>query len=118
MAVADPVLQGNAPLPAGFAGGRAGIRTKGAHALGGHGNRPVAWQPMRPVFVLHAERLSDQQAPESGAIDEKLAGHAPAVFQRQRFDEAAVGIPLHPRDLAFDARYAQPFAEFPEIKRV
>ena len=118
VAVADAMLQRYAPLPAGIAGGRAGIGTEGIHPLARHGNRPVARQPVRPVFVVHAERLSDQQAPETGAIDEKLAGHALAVFQRQRFDETAVGVPFHVRDFPLDAGHAQLFAEFPEIERV
>src|SRR5690606_39807054 len=58
--VAAAVLQGYAPLPAGTAGGRARVRQRVAHVARGHGDRPVARQPVRPVLVPATERLADE----------------------------------------------------------
>src|SRR3546814_11148348 len=59
MAVADAVLERNAPLPAGWARGRAGDRLAVAAERAGNGDRAVARQPVGPVDEIdHIGRAS------------------------------------------------------------
>ena len=55
-----------------------------AGLLAGHGHRAIAGQPVGPVVVAGLQRLLDQQAAESRAIDEQVAGDARAGLQRHR----------------------------------
>src|SRR5690349_24156474 len=104
------MLEWNAPLPAGFAGRRAGVRNGVAVASTGHGGRAIGGQPMAPVLVAGLQRFLDEQAAESGAIDEEIAGNAPAILQVQRLDESALGVLIHSDDLPFDAHRAALFS--------
>ena len=73
MAAADPVLERDAPLPAGGARGGAGQRLAIAAQLARDGDGAVAWQPAAPVGEAHAQRLAKQQRAEPRAVDEQLA---------------------------------------------
>ncbi len=55
-AVADAVLQRNAPLPAGIMRHRPGVRHRGADALGLHRDRAIARQPVRPIVIADVQR--------------------------------------------------------------
>src|SRR3546814_1148101 len=57
MAVADAVLERNAPLPAGWARGRAGDRLAVAAERAGNGDRAVARQPVGPRSEEHTSEL-------------------------------------------------------------
>ena len=61
VAVADPVLQRDAPLPAGRARRAARIRRDGRHALARDGKRAIAEQPLVPMFIADAQCVADQQ---------------------------------------------------------
>ena len=99
--VADAVLQGDAPLPASGAGGRARQRLVLARKRAGDGNGAVARQPFRPVIERYLQRLPQQQRAKAGAIEEKLALDDALVLQPDAGDEAAVCV-LHNLDhLAF-----------------
>ena len=49
------------------------------------------------------ERLFDEQAAKSGAVDEQVARHLRAVFHHERCHVPARAVLLDARDLAFDA---------------
>ncbi len=117
-AVPHPVLQRNAPHPAGLIGARTGVGHRRAHRFGLHRQRAVGEQPARPIVAAHAQRLADQQASEAGAIQEQVAFHPRAVLQRQCGEETAFRIGLHLADAAFDARDAEAFAEAAQEARV
>ena len=82
-AVADAVLQGNAPLPAGLVRDRARIGNRRAHGLGLQRHRAVAEQMVRPVFIAHVQRVADEQAAKARAIDEQVA------FEQSRRNRAS-----------------------------
>ena len=78
VAVADPVLQRDAPLPA--RGARRGARVRrehGARGGAGHRHRAVARQPVRPVLEAALERALDQQRAKTRAVDEQPARSPP-----------------------------------------
>ena len=68
-----------------------------------HGERAIGAQPLAVVFVAGVQRLLDQQAAESGAVDEQVARHGFAVLEHQRLDEAGFRMLLDGLDLAFDS---------------
>src|SRR6185437_3294688 len=90
MSVADAMLQRDAPLPAGRAGTRHRVWRWIRRTLAGNRHRAVAWQPLRPVLVTDPERLCDEQAPESGGIDEKVPVDPPAVGEHHALDESVL----------------------------
>ena len=102
-AVADAVLQRNAPLPAGAARHGARVRQDAIGGTGLHRERAIGGQPLAPVFVTGLERLLDEQAAKAGAVDEQIAFDAPAVFHDQRGDVAVPAVLLDAGDLALDA---------------
>src|SRR5512139_458731 len=111
VAVADAVLQLDAPLPSGLAGGGAGVRRQrrvGA-ALGDDG--AVAGQPVRPVLEADAQLMRDEKAAEAAAIDEEIAFDAFAVRELYRGDEAVFAAQFHVDDFAFGAPDAAGFGE-------
>ena len=61
VSVTDPVLERNSPLPTGFARDRPRIRRDRCHAAAGDCRRPIARQPVRPVFEARFKLLLDQQ---------------------------------------------------------
>ena len=73
---------------------------------------------MAPVLVAGLESFLDEQAAESRAIDEEIAGNAPAILQVQRLDEAGFGVLVHFDDLPFDAHRAALFGVAAQIGRV
>src|SRR5581483_3303897 len=92
IAVAGAVLQRNAPSPARFARGAAHVWRGRTDVLARHRDRAVAGQPVRPVFVSRAQRLFDQQAAKTGAVDEQIAGDALAALQYDRLDETVFAL--------------------------
>ncbi|ESQ88986.1 hypothetical protein ABAC460_14490 [Asticcacaulis sp. AC460] len=94
IAVADPVLQRNAPHPpAGLCRG-AGERgdVVGIFRRTGQSHRAVARQPVAPVAVRRANGLLDQQAAKARAVDKQVALDPPAIVEAQGGDIAAFGI--------------------------
>src|SRR3546814_7947895 len=87
MAVADPMLQRDAPLPASAVRRRAGHRQHRLYRRAGHCQRPIARQPVRPVIIANTKCVADQQRADARAVDEKLASDAFAAFHHQRLDE-------------------------------
>ena len=118
MAVADPVLQRDAPLPAGLAGGGARVRGRLGHARAGHGHGPVARQPVAPVLVTGLQGLLDQQAAEARAVDEQLALDALAAVEHDRFDEAVLAAQDRVDDLALGTHDAELLGVAAQVARV
>ncbi len=118
VAIAGAMLQWNAPLPARGARRRACVRRRGAGLLAGYGHRAVAGQPVRPVVVAGGERLLDEQAAKTRAIDEQFAVDARAGLQGHRFDEAVRGAQAHVDDLALDALDATRLGVTSQVLRV
>ena len=81
-AVADAMLQRDAPLPAGIARDRARVGNGRPHGLGLQRHGAVAEQLVRPVFIAHVQRVADEQAAKAGAIDEQVA------FEQRRRNRA------------------------------
>jgi hypothetical protein len=118
VAVADPVLQRDPPLPAGVARGRAGVgRDRRIRVGAGHRDRAVAGQPVAPVLVTGPERLLDQQTAETRTVDEQLALDPAPAFHHHRLDETVLAAqhvvdhlaldPLHPARLCVLAQVAR-----------
>ena len=101
--VADPALQRYAPLPSGAARDRARVRQDAVGRRCLYCESAVGWQPVAPVLVPGLERLLDQQAAKSRAVDEQVARHARAVLHDQRSHVPAFAVLLRAGDLAFDA---------------
>ena len=73
MAVADPALERDAPLPANIVSNRPRDRDDPALVrLAGHGKRPVGGEPLRPVVERLRHRVTEEKAPEPGAVDEQV----------------------------------------------
>ncbi len=73
VAIADPVLERDAPLPAGAACGGAGERVIVAAEFARHRIGSVAGQPGGPVLEPRAHHLLDQHAAEARTVDEQVA---------------------------------------------
>src|SRR3954447_22157188 len=73
IAITDPMLERNSPLPAGRPRRRSRERQMIAPELARHGECPVAWQPLRPILETRLERLLDQKSAKARAIDEQVA---------------------------------------------
>ena len=102
IAVADAMLQRNAPLPAGLARRGARVGRQGAGALAGHRHRPIAGQPMGPVLVSGLQRLLDQQPAKARTVDEQIRLDPLAVIQLQRANESVLAAQFDIHDLALD----------------
>src|SRR5690606_28125268 len=98
VAVAGPVLQRNAPLPACAMRGAAGERIGRGDIGGRDGDGPVDREPVAPVLVADAERLADQQGAEARAVDEQVALDALAAFELDRRDVAAFAVAMDADD--------------------
>src|SRR5690606_19357292 len=94
VAVADPVLERNAPLPARRASGRAGQGLPVSGQCAGDRHGAVARQPLAPVDETDAQRLPDEKRAEARAVDEQVAFDTPAVLEPDRGDETAFGVLL------------------------
>ena len=111
IAVADAVLQRDAPLPARLASDGQGVRRRRRVAGALHGDGAVAGQPARPVLIAGLQRLLDQQAAKAAAIYEEVAVDARAVLQIEALDEAGFGMQRDVRHPAFDAAHAARLGE-------
>jgi len=80
VAVANAMLQRNAPLPA--TGVRRGtcVGRELSPVVAGHGHRAIDGQPLRPVFVAGVQGLLDQEPSEARAVNEQIAFHPLAGF--------------------------------------
>src|SRR5690606_2996115 len=102
IAVSEPMLQRDAPTPAGLLRGRLGIGHDRPGMFRLDRNCAVACQVLRPVVESDAERFLDQEPFEAGAVDEEVAVDLASVFERQTLDES-VRCPCDFRDAPFDA---------------
>jgi len=106
VAVADPMLQRNAPLPAGRVRGRAGVGNQALAAdLAADRHRAVTGQPVLPVVVAGMQRLFDQQSAKTRAVDEQVAVERGAGIEREPFDEARFRMQVDIDHLALGAPY-------------
>src|SRR5690606_25247266 len=118
IAVADAMLQRNAPLPAGFARGGTRVRRELTAALTRYRHGAVAWQPMAPIFVTRLECLLDQQAAKAGAVDEEIAFDTLAAFEHDRRDEPVLAPLLHVHNLPFGTNHAPLLGVTPQEARI
>src|SRR3954452_13924277 len=102
MPVAHPVLERDPPLPAARMRGRARERIEPFAMAARRGDRAVARQPVSPVLVTGLERLLDEQAAESRAVDEQLALDDLSVRHLDRFDVPILTVLPDVGDLALD----------------
>src|SRR5207248_4809906 len=72
VAVADAVLERNAPLPARLARGRTRVRGEWRSVLARRRDGAVARQPFGPILVSRVQRLLDQQPGKAAAVDEQI----------------------------------------------
>src|SRR5215208_243137 len=72
---------------------------------------------MRPVLIFGAERLSDQQAAETGAVDEEVGLDLLTALQRHRGD-VAILVHADIDDLAFGPLHAVLLGEAAQIFRI
>ena len=84
----------------------------------GHGQRPIAGQPVRPVLVAGLERALDQQRAKAGAVDEQVGGADTAILQRDALDEAALAILLYRADLALVPYHAARLRESAQVRGI
>src|SRR3954454_2514778 len=72
IAIANPVLEGDAPLPARRARRRSRKRQMVAAELARDGERAVAGEPFGPILETGLQRLLDEQSAEARAVDEEV----------------------------------------------
>ncbi len=73
---------------------------------------------MVPILVTGFQCLFDQQAAETGAVDEQVAFNALARFERDGRNEAAFGILVDRGDLALDALDTEGFTKPAQVRAV
>ena len=106
MAMAGAVGERDAPRPAGFQRGGAGVRRQRcATALAWASPGPVDRQPAAEVDEALLQRAAEQQRSETGTVDEQVARHHAAIGQLQLRD-AAIGPALHVDDASLGAPHA------------
>ena len=115
MTVSNAVLEGDPPFPSCRQRSGAGVGEWRGGALRGNGNRPVAWQPARPVFIGYPEGPLDQQGAEAGAVYEEVTADLPLVTKVERRDMAGLGVLGNGRDFSFHAHHASLLADLSEI---
>ncbi|VVT14865.1 conserved hypothetical protein [Sphingomonas aurantiaca] len=116
IAVANAVLERDAPLPPGWFRGRARIGLDRPVRRGaGHRDGAVAGQPARPVFPGFGHRVAEQQAAEPRTIDEQVALDRFARVQAERADVAVQRIPVDRHDPRFGPARAVGFGKMAEI---
>ena len=118
IAVADPVLERDAPAPTRLRRGRTGEGRAADLRRARRRPGPIAGQPVRPVVIAHAQRLADQQAAQPRTVDEEVAGDDLSIRQRQRSDVSAVVMPFDRRDHTLDPGDARAFGEPAQVARV
>src|SRR5580704_10795047 len=118
IAIADPVLQWNAPLPACLARRRSGEGCQRAGTLARYSHRSIAGQPVRPVLVSGLERLSDQQPAKAGTIDEQIRLELLAVIQVHSAYEPILAAQLDVHDLALQSHHAARLRVLAQILRI
>src|SRR5258708_6182 len=109
IAIAGAMLERNAPLPSGLAGGRYGIWSQLSRALAGNCNRAVTRQPVRPVLVTRLQRLLDEQTAKTRSIDEEVGLDPFAAVEGQRPDETVLTAQLNIHHLPFRPTNSAPF---------
>ena len=117
-AVADPVLQGNAPLPPRCVRNRARVRRRRLARFGLHGDGPVGGQPVAPVFDAYTQGIADQQRPEPGAVDKQIALDRRPAVEHQRLDSARLCVLPDLADFAIHALDAGRLAQLAEKRGV
>ena len=115
--VAGAVLQRDPPAPARHIRRRAGV---GRHLLqlAGHGERPVAGQPVGPILVTGLESAFDQHTSEPGAVDEELAIDRAPVLQGQALHKARLAVLRDVRDLALQPHHAGRLGPAPQERSI
>src|SRR5690606_17726264 len=78
--VANAMLQRDAPLPAGGVCRRACVGRQLATAVARHGHGAIARKPLRPFLVAGLERLLDEQALKTRAVNEQVSLQCLAAF--------------------------------------
>ncbi len=101
--IAGAVLQRDAPLPAGLASGRSRIRVDIDRPLRWHGQGAVTGKGVAPIDIARLQRILDQQAAETGAVDEQVAGDSLSLVEMHRCHKARFRILGNMGDLALDA---------------
>ena len=114
-AVAGAMLQRDAPLPARFARRRPRIGCGRANGGRRHRQRAVARQQRRPIVIAGVQRLFDQEAAKSGAIDEKIASDLRPIVECHRCDVTAFAILRDRDDAAFVPHHAARLGIVPQI---
>ena len=118
MAVADAVLQRNAPLPPGLARRRPRIGVQLVSRAARHRDRPITGQPVRPVLESGVQGPLDQQSAESGAVDEQLALDGGAGIEPDGADVALTLTQLDVDDAALDPLHAPRLAVAAQVAGV
>lgn len=106
MTVAGAMLQRDAPLPTGGAGHRLGVGAQFGTRFARHRERGVAGKEAAPVDERHAERVPEQQAAETRAVDEERAGNLAVAVEPERADIAGFAVTLDLFDQPLDPTYA------------
>lgn len=117
MAVADAVLQWDAPLPARAVRRGSRQRQQRPHRSARHGHRAVAGQPLAPVVIAGLQRLLDQQAAQARAVEEEVAFDGLAARQLHSSDATVLAL-AHFDDLALHALHAALLRVAAQIARV
>src|ERR1700754_1103994 len=107
IAVAHPVLEGDAPLPPGRKRSAASEGGERAAMLARDRNRPVARQPVNPVLIADPQCSTKQQASKTRAIDEQIRLEAPSILDLYARDIAGLRVELAPDDHSLDMLNAE-----------
>ena len=95
------MLERNPPLPTRFVGNGSRIGYGRADTLGLHRHCSVTREPMSPIVVPCGKRLFNQQAPETGAVDEEVPLNHRAVTELELGDIPVEGVLADIGDFAF-----------------
>src|SRR5690348_10397171 len=90
--VAVAMLEGDAPLPTGFASGYQGVGGRCRGRLAVYDKSPIAGQPAAPVFVARFQCLFNEQPAEAGAVDEEVGGNRRTGVEFYRLDESVARV--------------------------
>src|SRR3546814_15355017 len=95
MAVADPMLQRDAPLPASAVRRRAGHRQHWLYRRAGPCQRPIARPPVRPVLIANTKCVAAQKRAEPRAVAETLTSVELSAFHHQTLHEHPISPTKH-----------------------
>src|SRR3546814_1582338 len=98
--------------------GRARERDRIALIFARHRDRAVAREPVAPFGIAGFQRALDQQAAKARAVDEEVAFDDAAVVERERGDEAILGIEADVGDLPLEARSEEHTSELQSLMRI